>query len=406
MLADALCRGAETAPDLMVSMATLTGAARVALGPDLAPFFTDDDALAENLARAAPGAADPVWRLPFWVPYEADIEPGIADLDNAPSGGMGGAITAALFLRRFAEGAPRYAHFDIYGWQPKDAPARPRGGSGTGRAHPARRDRDRVPPAMTDRRDTPDPAVALHGTPARIARPVTDLLSRPGGPRDRQLLLGESITILGRTGGHGYVRAAKDGYHGYVATGAIGDPRPPTHRISAAASHVYSAPDIKSADLLSLGFGSRVTATAETADFIETDLGYIPEKHVRPADSVEPDPVAVAMLFLGTPYLWGGNTIWGIDCSGLVQAAFLACGHACPGDSDQQQRHFGAPLGDTTPRRRGDLLFWHGHVALAMDENRLVHANAHHMVTVAEDAHAALTRLADHGLPLVAHIRP
>jgi leucyl aminopeptidase len=132
VLADALCRGAEDAPDLMVSMATLTGAARVAVGPDLAPFFTDDEALAESLSKAAPAAADPVWRLPFWAPYEADIEPGIADLDNAPSGGMGGAITAALFLRRFAEGAPRYAHFDIYGWQPKDAPARPKGGLGQG----------------------------------------------------------------------------------------------------------------------------------------------------------------------------------------------------------------------------------------------------------------------------------
>ena len=132
VLADALCRGAEDAPDLMVSMATLTGAARVAVGADLAPFFTDDDALAECLSQAAPAAADPVWRMPFWAPYEADIEPGIADLDNAPGGGMGGAITAALFLRRFAEGAPRYAHFDIYGWQPKDAPARPKGGLGQG----------------------------------------------------------------------------------------------------------------------------------------------------------------------------------------------------------------------------------------------------------------------------------
>jgi leucyl aminopeptidase len=112
-------------------MATLTGAARVAVGADLAPFFTDDDTVATRLAEAGAEVADPVWRLPFHTPYESQIEPGIADLDNAPSGGLGGAITAALFLRRFA-GAARYVHFDIYGWQPAPAPARPKGGVGQG----------------------------------------------------------------------------------------------------------------------------------------------------------------------------------------------------------------------------------------------------------------------------------
>jgi len=131
VLADALALGAEEGPDLMVSMATLTGAARVALGPDIAPYFTDDDRLAAALDAAGARVADPVWRLPFHAPYEAMIEPGIADLDNAPKGGFAGAITAALFLRRFA-GTTRYLHFDIYGWSPKDAPARPRGGVGMG----------------------------------------------------------------------------------------------------------------------------------------------------------------------------------------------------------------------------------------------------------------------------------
>ncbi len=131
VLADALVLGAEEAPDLMVSMATLTGAARVAVGPDLAPYFTDDAPLAAALDEAAAGVADPVWRLPFHAPYEAMIEPGIADLDNAPKGGFAGAITAALFLRRFA-GEGRYAHFDIYGWNPTAAPARPKGGVGMG----------------------------------------------------------------------------------------------------------------------------------------------------------------------------------------------------------------------------------------------------------------------------------
>ena len=131
VLADALAYGAEAEPDFMLSMATLTGAARVAVGPDLAPYFCDDGAFVTAIETAAGQVADPVWRLPLHLPYETLIEPGIADLDNAPKGGFAGAITAALFLRRFA-GPARYAHFDIYGWNPEPKPARPKGGVGMG----------------------------------------------------------------------------------------------------------------------------------------------------------------------------------------------------------------------------------------------------------------------------------
>jgi leucyl aminopeptidase len=131
ILADALALACEEPADLLVSMATLTGAARVALGPDLAPYYTDADPLAQALETAARSVRDPVWRMPFWDAYEPLIEPGIADLDNAPSGGMAGSVTAALFLRRFVSGVP-YMHFDIYGHQPTDAPARPKGGAGQG----------------------------------------------------------------------------------------------------------------------------------------------------------------------------------------------------------------------------------------------------------------------------------
>jgi leucyl aminopeptidase len=131
VLADALALADEEAADLVISMATLTGAARVAVGPDLAPFFTDDDGFANALSTAGGKAADPVWRLPLWPGYEAMIEPGIADLDNAPAGGFAGATTAALFLRRFV-GNPAYVHFDIYGHQPSAAPGLPKGGVGQG----------------------------------------------------------------------------------------------------------------------------------------------------------------------------------------------------------------------------------------------------------------------------------
>ncbi|OCX66833.1 leucyl aminopeptidase [Thioclava sp. SK-1] len=132
VLADALAYADEENPDLIICMATLTGAARAALGGDLPPFYTDDDDLAEALFSAGREAADPLWRMPFWTPYESMIEPGIADLDNAPAGGMAGSITAALFLRRFVTQTENFAHFDIYGWQRSAAPARPKGGVGQG----------------------------------------------------------------------------------------------------------------------------------------------------------------------------------------------------------------------------------------------------------------------------------
>lgn len=131
ILADALTYACEDEGATIISMATLTGAARVAVGPDLAPYYTDDDGLAAAIEQGAKLGFDPVWRMPFWDAYEPMLEPGIADLDNAPSGGFAGSITAALFLRRFVS-TKRYMHFDIYGHNPSDAPARPKGGAGQG----------------------------------------------------------------------------------------------------------------------------------------------------------------------------------------------------------------------------------------------------------------------------------
>lgn len=131
VLADALALASEENPAQIVSMATLTGAARVALGPDLPPFYTDDDAFAARLSQSGNAQSDPIWRMPFYDPYEPELEPGIADLNNAPFKGFAGSITAALFLRRFADGQA-YSHFDIYGWTPAAKPARTKGGAGQG----------------------------------------------------------------------------------------------------------------------------------------------------------------------------------------------------------------------------------------------------------------------------------
>jgi leucyl aminopeptidase len=132
ILADALALADEEKPDLLVDMATLTGAARVALGPDLAPFYTDDDRLAADLAAAAAAEEDPLWRMPLWRPYEAKLSSRIADTNNVTSDGFAGSITAALFLKRFVERTTNWAHFDIFAWNPADRPHGPAGGEAQG----------------------------------------------------------------------------------------------------------------------------------------------------------------------------------------------------------------------------------------------------------------------------------
>jgi leucyl aminopeptidase len=127
VLADALALADEDAPELIIDFATLTGAARVALGPDLPPFFTDDDALAADLMRAGTAENDPLWRLPLWLPYEQMLESKVADTNNV-GGGQAGAITAALFMRKFVGNAKSWLHFDIFAWTPTAKAGRPEGG--------------------------------------------------------------------------------------------------------------------------------------------------------------------------------------------------------------------------------------------------------------------------------------
>lgn len=132
ILADALALADEEEPQLLIDMATLTGAARVALGPDLPPFYTPDDALADDIARAADAAADPLWRMPLWKPYEAKLSSKVADLNNVTADGFAGSMTAALFLKRFVEKTGSWAHFDIFAWSPSDRPHCPTGGEAQG----------------------------------------------------------------------------------------------------------------------------------------------------------------------------------------------------------------------------------------------------------------------------------
>lgn len=232
------------------------------------------------------------------------------------------------------------------------------------------------------------------GEARSVSVPVTDLLARPEGPRDRQLLMGTAVTIFEQREGLAFLQSGRDGYCGWVAAGALGPAVRTTHRVGVRATHLYAAPDIKAPDLAHLSFGAEVTVTAEGRRFWETTGGFVPRPHLRPLDLPFRDPVTVAQLHFGTPYLWGGNSVLGIDCSGLVQAALLACAISCPGDSDLQ-RALGTEAEGAV--QRGDLWFWQGHVAMVVDERTLIHANAHHMATAYEDLAAAVLRIEARG---------
>lgn len=254
---------------------------------------------------------------------------------------------------------------------------------------------------MDDPRRTPEQGRITEDTPASVNVPIADLNRSPRGPRDRQLLYGDTVTILARETDSVLVRAAKDGYCGWLPQEACGPAQTASHRVTVRATHAYAAPDIKSPDRVALSFGSQLTALAETATFVECALGFVPRQHVHTVGTLADDPAAVAELFLGTPYLWGGNSSAGIDCSGLIQAACIACGIPCPGDSDQQEFELGAPLSASESLRRNDVIFWRGHVALVTDADTILHANAGYMATVFEPISDAIARIEtqDGGMP-------
>ena len=274
---------------------------------------------------------------------------------------------------------------------------------------------------MTDRRLHPTNGRVAHaslegrvaaerfteGEPARVTALVADLLSRPG-VRERQLLFGEDFLVLDREGSFAFGRSGRDGYVGWLLAAALGAPAEATHWLAVPASHAYAGPSIKDRELGLLSLGARFTVVAETEKFLVTDLGWhIPRPHLRPLGDWHADPVTVAEGLLHTPYLWGGNSRSGIDCSGLVQMSCLACGLPCPADSDMQ-RALGRELEPEEPVRRGDLLYWKGHVAWVADERRMLHANAHSMSVAYEDMAGGLARIEAAGTPLLSRrrIRP
>jgi len=222
-----------------------------------------------------------------------------------------------------------------------------------------------------------------------------------------QALKGERVTIYDRNGeGWAWGQLRSDGYVGWLPDRALAKPAAaPTHKITALRTFAFPGPSIKLSPVDTLVMGAMVTVVREDGPFAVTRDGwYLPRQHVGSIDRHAEDFVAVAERFAGTPYLWGGKSSLGIDCSGLVQVSLNAAGIGCPRDSDMQQDGLGRILGlaESSKLQRGDLIFWKGHVAIVRDADSIVHANAHHMATVIENTRDAIARIKAAGSEIAA----
>ena len=225
-----------------------------------------------------------------------------------------------------------------------------------------------------------DSQVQVAIVPAVAIRRAPDLT----GEQLDQLLFGEIFEVLGEQDGFAWGQSRRDGYVGFVERAALAPAGAlPTHRVAAIRTYAFAEPSIKTRAFGPYSINALVRIEARDGRFAKAaGTGWFVEDHLAPIGRFEVDPVAVAERFLGAPYLWGGRESLGLDCSGLTQQALAACGIAYPRDTDQQER-LGQPL-VAADLRRGDLVFWKGHVAMMLDAERIIHANAHHMATAIE----------------------
>ncbi|GEO99299.1 C40 family peptidase [Methylobacterium haplocladii] len=250
----------------------------------------------------------------------------------------------------------------------------------------------------------------VEGQPRRVVAASAPLRRTPRveAGLDTEAVMGEPVTVYDVTDGFAFVQLGLDGYVGYVPEDALGPVDPaPTHRVTALRTFLYPEPNMKRPNGGYLSLGASVSAQDRDGDFLRVGAdAYVFAAHAETVQHREPDFGGTAERLVGTPYLWGGRTSLGLDCSGLVQLSLLMAGIACPRDADMQE----AALGDALPPGldgllRGDLVFWKGHVGLMLDTDRLIHANGHHMTVAVEPLREAVARIAEKSFGAVTSIR-
>ena len=207
--------------------------------------------------------------------------------------------------------------------------------------------------------------------------------------QDSELLLGEIFTVYENRAGWAWGQAARDLYVGYVAASALGAPFAPQATVSALMAPLFSAADLKTPVRDMLPMNAALPVKSRSGDYVDTGLGFVHQRHLAPES--EKDFVAIAERFLGVPYVWGGKTAAGLDCSGLIQTALQAVGKTAPRDTDMMEKALGEKVAAAT--RRGDLVFWKSHMGVMLDESRLLHANAYHMLVAIEPLAEAVARI-------------
>jgi cell wall-associated NlpC family hydrolase len=237
----------------------------------------------------------------------------------------------------------------------------------------------------------------VDGTAQEVIVGIAPVRNGPshGATQVTEALRGERVTIYENDDeGWAWGQLAGDGYVGWLPAAALHAPEAaPTHRVTALRTFMFPGPSIKLPPMDALPLGAEVpVAREENAFAVLASGGYVPKRHLATLGTHETDFVAVAERFVGTPYLWGGKSSLGIDCSGLVQVALTACGITCPRDSDMQEAALGKAV-SLAGLQAGDLIFWKGHVAIARGRNSMIHANAHHMQVVIEPVAEALARI-------------
>jgi cell wall-associated NlpC family hydrolase len=256
----------------------------------------------------------------------------------------------------------------------------------------------RLNPARSETGEAPR---LIEGRRRRIIHAAAPLRCAPSpeASLDTEALFGESVVVYEEQGGWAWAQLERDDYVGYLPVGALGPPAEADHRIAVPRSFAYPGPSIKLPPVLALSLGARLQITAREGDFAVDAQGWrIYARHLAPLDAAAEDFVATAERFLDVPYLWGGRTSQGIDCSGLVQAALTEAGISAPRDSDMMEAWLGAPVAfdeSLADLRRGDLVFWKGHVGMMRDGQTLLHANGYFMCVTSEPLRVARQRISD-----------